>query len=77
MKAATFAFNTRTKYVPRGSAACLKSSLRAVRKGWYAAGDYVDEISLAIKKQPLKAVAIGSAVAFGIGGLAGWLAKPR
>lgn len=50
---------------------------RTVRKNWQAASDYVDDVSVAVKKQPFKTIAITLGVAFGAGALAVWLSRPK
>jgi ElaB/YqjD/DUF883 family membrane-anchored ribosome-binding protein len=46
---------------------------RAVRKGWRAAEDFVDEVAVTVKRQPLKSIGVTFGVALGIGTFAGWL----
>jgi hypothetical protein len=84
--AAGFAIKTGTKLVKAGSEVIyLKSALtdaardpivatrRVIRKGQYAAEDFVDEMVLAIRKGPFRAIGISLGVGFGIGLLAGWI----
>ena len=54
-------------------ASAAEDARRAARKSWRAAEDVIDEVSIAVKKQPLKSIGITAGVALGIGGLAGWL----
>ena len=50
-----------------------KDVKRAARRSWYASGNFIDEVSFAVKRQPMKSMGITFGVALGIGALAGWL----
>jgi hypothetical protein len=77
VKTSTLPFSIGTRFDRKECTGYLKSTIRTAKKGLRAAEEYTDELSHAIKKGPLKAMGIGCAVAFGIGGLAGWLATRR
>ena len=47
---------------------------RLARRGRYAAEDLIDDAAHRVKRDPLRAVAIGLAIGFGLGALAVWLA---
>ena len=47
---------------------------RLARRGRYAAEDLIDDAAHRVKRDPLRAVAIGLVVGFGVGALAVWLA---
>jgi len=83
---AAYALNTAERFAKIGSEVThLKSNLisvakdakRAIRKGRYAAEQCVDEVSIAVKRRPLKSIGIAFGVALGIGALAGWLGTRR
>jgi hypothetical protein len=48
---------------------------RAMRRGWYAAGDCADEMAMTIKRRPLKAIGLTFGVAFAAGAVTGWLRR--
>jgi ElaB/YqjD/DUF883 family membrane-anchored ribosome-binding protein len=82
-KAATFALNKAEQFANLGCELTnLKANLmsfakdarRTLRKGRHAAGEYVDEAALCVRKQPLKAIGFTLGAGAAIGGLAGWLA---
>ena len=50
---------------------------RAVRNGWCGAEDLVDDVTVAVKREPLKSIGLTFGVALGIGTFAGWLATRR
>ena len=47
---------------------------RLARRGRYAAEDLIDDAAHRVKRDPLRAVAIGLVVGLGVGALAVWLA---
>ena len=47
---------------------------RLARRGRYAAEDLIDDAAHRVKRDPLRAMAIGLVVGFGVGALAVWLA---
>ncbi len=47
---------------------------RLARRGRYAAEDLIDDAAHRVKRDPLRSVAIGLAIGFGLGALAAWLA---
>jgi ElaB/YqjD/DUF883 family membrane-anchored ribosome-binding protein len=47
---------------------------RLARRSRYAAEDLIDDAAHRVKRDPLRAVAIGLVVGFGVGALAVWLA---
>jgi ElaB/YqjD/DUF883 family membrane-anchored ribosome-binding protein len=47
---------------------------RLARRGRYAAEDLIDDAAHRVKRDPLRAMAIGLAIGFGLGALAVWLA---
>ena len=47
---------------------------RLAKRSRYAAEDLIDDASHRVKRDPLRAVAMGLAIGFGIGALAVWLA---
>ncbi len=91
MKEATaFAINTGAQLARMGcDAKHMKTALlhtaedkvaaakRSARKTWLAFSDYVDDVSVIVKRKPLKAIAVTSGVAFGAGALAGWFSRHR
>ena len=50
------------------------SARRLARRGRYAAEDLIDDAAHRVKRDPLRSVAIGLAIGFGLGALAVWLA---
>ena len=50
-----------------------RDARRAARRGWHTAEDIVDEVAIAVKRQPLESLCITFGVALGIGALLGWL----
>jgi ElaB/YqjD/DUF883 family membrane-anchored ribosome-binding protein len=87
MKSTVFAFNTAAKLAEAGCSADrlkaafneaaedgIKTAKRAVRNGRIAAEDFMDEAVIAVKRNPVKSIAITFGVAFGMGALASWLA---
>lgn len=54
-----------------------KNAKGAFRKGRRAVGGFVDETTLCIEKQPLKAIGLTLGAGVGIGVLAGWLATRK
>jgi hypothetical protein len=55
----------------------IASAKRALRRGRFAAEDCVDEFALAVRKHPVKSAGLIFGAAFGVGVVAGWLAKRR
>lgn len=55
----------------------VAAARRVIRKSRYAADDFVNEVVLVVRKQPLKSLGITFGVAFGIGAMAGWFGKRR
>ena len=47
---------------------------RLARRSRYAAEDLIDDAAHRVKRDPLRAMAIGLAIGFGLGALAVWLA---
>jgi ElaB/YqjD/DUF883 family membrane-anchored ribosome-binding protein len=87
MKNATaYALDKAEQFAKMGSdIANLKSNLtglakdtrRAVRKGRHAIEEFVDEATLCVKKQPLKAIGFTFGAGMAIGALTGWFATRR
>jgi hypothetical protein len=50
---------------------------RVVKKARYATTDFLDEVAVVVKKQPLKSAGIAFGVGIGFGALAGWLGTRR
>lgn len=50
---------------------------RTLRDGWCGAEDLVDDFTVAVKREPLKAIGLTFGVALGMGTLTGWLATRR
>ena len=50
------------------------SARRLARRGRYAAEDLIDDAAHRVKRDPLRSVAIGLVIGFGLGALAVWLA---
>jgi ElaB/YqjD/DUF883 family membrane-anchored ribosome-binding protein len=88
MESTVFAFNTATKLAEAGRDAdrlrvalaeaaedSIKTAKRAVRNGRMAAEDFMDEAVFTVKRNPVKSIGVTFGVAFGIGALAGWLAR--
>ena len=55
----------------------LAAAKRSVRKTWLTFSDYVDDVSVVVRRKPLRAIAVTSGVAFGAGALAGWLSRRK
>jgi hypothetical protein len=55
----------------------VAAAKRAIRKTRYATEDFVNEVIVVVRKQPLKSLCITFGFAFGIGALAGWFGKRR
>jgi ElaB/YqjD/DUF883 family membrane-anchored ribosome-binding protein len=47
---------------------------RLAKRSRYAAEDLIDDAAHRVKRDPLRALAIGLAIGFGLGALAVWLA---
>ena len=86
MKSTVFALDTAAKLAEAGCDAerikvafteaaedGIKSAKRAVRNGRMAVEDFIDEAVFAVKRNPLKSIAVTFGAAFGIGALAGFL----
>jgi hypothetical protein len=54
-----------------------KDARRFVRKGRHAAEDFVNEVAVAVQRQPMKSIGITFGLALGVGALAGWLGTRR
>lgn len=54
-----------------------KDVRRAVRSGWRGAEDLVDDVTIAVRREPLKSIGLTFGVALGIGTLAGWFATRK
>jgi len=54
-----------------------RDARRAALSGWRGAEDLVDDVSVAVKREPLKSMGLTFGVALGIGTLAGWLAARK
>jgi ElaB/YqjD/DUF883 family membrane-anchored ribosome-binding protein len=52
----------------------VAAARRLARRGRYAAEDLIDDAGHRVKRDPLRAMAIGLAIGFGLGALAVWLA---
>ena len=87
MKSAVFALNTAAKLAEAGCDAGrlkaafaeaaddgIKTAKRAVRNSRMAAEDFLDQGVFAVKRNPVKSIAITFGVAFGMGVFASWLA---
>jgi hypothetical protein len=48
-----------------------------MRKWWKATDDFVDDASIAVKRNPMKAVGIVFGAGLALGGLTAWFAKRR
>jgi ElaB/YqjD/DUF883 family membrane-anchored ribosome-binding protein len=55
----------------------ITAAKRALRKSRYAAEDFADEVTFAVKRQPLKSIGITFGVGLGLGWFAGWLGARR
>ena len=55
----------------------VAAAKRAIRKTRYATENFVNEVVLVVRKQPLKSLGITFGLAFGIGAMAGWFGKRR
>lgn len=52
----------------------VAAARRLARRGRYAAEDLIDDAAHRVKRDPLRAMAIGLAIGFGMGALAVWVA---
>ena len=52
----------------------VAAARRLARRSRYAAGDWIDDAAHRVKRDPLRSVAIGLAIGFGLGALVVWLA---
>jgi hypothetical protein len=68
--ATAFAFNKGLRFATAGC-----PSKKAILKARYAAEEFVDTATLAIKKNPIKAICGTFGAAFAIGVMAGWVVK--
>ena len=50
---------------------------RTIRRGQFAAQDFKDEMVLAIRKEPFKAIGLGLGIGFGIGLVVGLIGNRR
>jgi hypothetical protein len=50
---------------------------RAARNGWRGAEDLAEEVTFAVKRQPLKSMGLTFVAAFGIGTLVTWVATRK
>jgi hypothetical protein len=46
---------------------------RVVKKARYATADFLDEVAIAVKREPLKLTSIAFGLGIGVGAVAGWL----
>ena len=52
----------------------MVAARRLAKRSRYAAEDLIDDAAHRVKRDPLRAVAMGLAIGFGMGALAVWLA---
>ena len=50
---------------------------RVTRQARYAAVDFLDEVAIVVRRQPLKSSGIAFGLGLGVGALAGWLGTRR
>jgi ElaB/YqjD/DUF883 family membrane-anchored ribosome-binding protein len=80
--AIAYALNTSRQFAKLGAdISHLKSNCgdtaqdfkRVAKKARYATTDFLDEVAIAVKREPLKSTGIAFGVGIGVGVLAGWL----